>query len=419
MMMNEETSSLWEMALLQLNRAADVLHVEPGEREILSDCKRELAVNFPVRMRDDKIRVFTGYRVHHNTTRGPAKGGIRYGPDLTIEKIKALAMWMTWKCAVVNIPFGGAKGGVVCDPKELSINELEALTRRFTTEIEVLIGPESDILAPDINTSPQVMAWVMDTYSMHHGHTVTGVVTGKPVSIGGSLVRNEAPALGLKCVVEEAAELLKMPLEGARVAVQGFGKNGSNIAMLLHDIGARVIAVSDSQGGIFNSKGLDPYAVQKHKVESGTVTNFKDGDRITNQELFEAECDILIPAALETQITSKIATGVKARIVAEAANGPTTPVADEILEDKGVFLIPDVLANTGGVIVSYFEWVQDLQSFFWDAEDIKRKMNTVVSNAFKHVIATAEKHRVDNRTAAQMIAIQRVNEAHELRGVYP
>jgi len=409
----------YEMAVEQFNKAADKLNLDDGMREILSKCKRELTVNFPVKMDDGSIKVFTGYRVHHNVNRGPAKGGIRYHPDVTLDEVKALAMWMTWKCAVVGIPFGGGKGGVVCDPKKMSQKELENLTRRYTTEISILLGPDRDIPAPDVNTNAQIMAWLMDTYSMHLGYTVPAVTTGKPIPLGGSEGRNEATAQGVVYMIQEAARHLGMKLEGAEVVIQGYGNAGSISAELLHDLGCKVIAVSDSKGGIYNPKGLDPRDVLRHKRETGSVINYRDADTITNKELLELPCDVLVPAALENQITGENAPRIKAKLIAEAANGPTTPEADEILYEKGVFIIPDILANAGGVTVSYFEWVQDLQAFFWTEEEIKERLARVMTRAFNAVVNMAQEYKVDNRTAATMLAVHRVAEATKLRGIYP
>ncbi len=415
----------WEMAVEQFNAAADKIKLSDNMREILGNCKRELTVNFPVKLSDGKVHVFTGHRVHHNVNRGPAKGGIRYHPDVTLDEVKALAMWMTWKCAMMGIPFGGGKGGVACDPKgersgrPMTSRELENLTRRYTTEIEILIGPDRDVPAPDVNTTPQIMAWIMDTYSMHKGHTISSVVTGKPVALGGSLVRNEATALGIRMVIEQAARHLDMSLEDARVVIQGYGNAGAFAASLMHEIGARVIAVSDSRGGVVNTDGLDPSAIERHKRETGSVMDLKGADNLTNAELLEVPCDILIPAALEDQITATNAPRIQTKIIAEAANGPTTPEADRILHDKGVFVIPDILANAGGVTVSYFEWVQDLQSFFWDEAEIKRKLLAIMSRAFEDVVDLSERNHVDNRTAALMLAISRVAEATQMRGIYP
>jgi len=413
----DEAVSPWEVALAQFNRAADHMGLDEGLRAILSQPKRELIVHFPVKMDDGSIRVFTGYRVHHNTARGPCKGGIRYSPRVTLDEVRALAMWMTWKCAVVKLPFGGAKGGVVCDPKQLSTGELERLTRRYTTEISILIGPDRDIPAPDLNTNPQVMAWIMDTYSMHQGHSVPAVVTGKPVEVGGSEGRREATGRGVMLVVREAAKLLGISLIGARVAVQGYGNVGSAAARLLAGQGCRIIAVSDVRGGAYDPNGLDLAELDEYVRANGTVFGF--ATPITNADLLELDCDILIPAAVENQITAANAHRVKARIVAEGANGPTTPEADRILNERGVFVIPDILANAGGVTVSYFEWVQDLQSFFWDEEDINAKLEKVMVRAFREVVTLARSERVDLRLAAHILAVSRVAQAIRLRSIYP
>ncbi len=411
--------NLWEMAVQQFNLAADQLKLDERLRVILGDCKRELTVNFPVKLGEGKAQVYTGYRVHHNVTRGPAKGGIRFHPGVNLDQVKAFAMEMTWKAAIVNIPFGGGAGGVVVDPAQLSRFALENLTRRYTTEIELLIGPDRDIPGTDIGANPQVMAWMMDTFSMHRGHTAMGVVTGKPVVVGGSEVREESTGLGICMVVEEAARHLGMPLRGATVVVQGYGNAGTYSASLLHDRGGKIIAISDSKGGILDTRGLDPIAVERHKREAGSVVGYEGTDYVTNDELLQLPCDILIPAALESQITTANAPELKARIIAEAANMPTTPEADEILFDKGVFVMPDIVANAAGVALAYFEWVQDLQSFFWDEEDIKRRLHSIVTLACNNVIETAKKHNVDNRTAAIMIAASRVAESTQLRGIYP
>src|SRR5947207_766956 len=409
----------WEVALEQFGIAADRLHLDPNMRRILSTTQRELTVHFPVRMADGVVQVFTGYRIQHNTTRGPGKGGIRYHPSVSLNEVKALAMWMTWKCAVVGIPYGGAKGGVVCDPKGMSAQQLETLTRRYTTEIELLIGPDRDIPAPDVNTNAQTMAWIMDTFSMHNGYTISGVVTGKPVAIGGSLGRNEATARGTVFTLLQASQVLGVPIEGARVAIQGFGNAGSIAATLLAQEGSTIVAVSDSSGGIANPKGLDPAKVNAWKREHGTVVGFPQSETISNAEVLEADCDVLVPAALENQITAHNASRVKARIVAEAANGPTTPEADEILDERGVFMIPDILCNAGGVTVSYFEWVQDMQSFFWTEERINESLKEIMDRAFGSVYEMSERQDVPMRTAAYMVAVNRVAEATTLRGLYP
>jgi glutamate dehydrogenase (NAD(P)+) len=411
--------SAWEIAVHQFNIAADKLGLDDGMRQVLGACKRELTVNFPVKMSGDVIRVFTGYRVHHNLARGPAKGGIRYHQDVTLDEVKALAMWMTWKCAVVGIPYGGGKGGVVVDPKGLKQRELENLTRRYATEISILLGPERDIPAPDVNTNAQTMAWIMDTISMHRGYTVPAVITGKPISLGGSLGRNEATARGVSFVVKRAAATHGMPLEGATVVVQGYGNAGSIAASLLAEFGCKIIGVSDSKGGIVNKKGLDPSAVQKHKDATKSVVDYPEADNISNKDLLELPCDILVPAALEKVITSENANQINAKIVAEAANGPTTPEADIILHDRGVFLIPDVLANAGGVTVSYFEWVQGIQAFFWSEVEINTRLERIMNESYDAVSALAKKHKVDMRTAAYMLGVGRVAEATRLRGIYP
>jgi glutamate dehydrogenase (NAD(P)+) len=409
----------WAVAQNQFDIAADALDLSPGLREVLRVPKRELTVNFPVKLDDGSIKVFTGYRIHHNAARGPTKGGIRYHPDTNLDEVRALAMWMTWKCAVVNIPYGGAKGGVVCDPKQMSLTELERLTRRYTTEIAILLGPDRDIPAPDVNTTPQVMAWIMDTFSMHHGYTIPAVVTGKPINIGGSLGRNAATARGTTIVIREAARQIGLNLTGARVVIQGYGNAGSIAAQLLHDLGALVVAVSDSRGGIYSPGGLDPTAVLRYKGETGSVVGFPEADHLNNAELLELPCDILIPAALESQITSANASRIRARIVAEAANGPTTPEADTILYDRGILVLPDILANAGGVTVSYFEWVQDLQDFFWTEREVNEKLERVMVASFENVRAIAEQRKVHMRTAAYLLAVQRVAEATLTRGIYP
>ncbi|HUY79860.1 MAG TPA: Glu/Leu/Phe/Val dehydrogenase [Ktedonobacterales bacterium] len=409
----------WEMAQAQFDAAADRLKLKDDLRGILREPKRELIVHFPVRMDNGSIRMFTGYRVQHNINRGPAKGGIRYDMQVSLDEVKALAMWMTWKCAVVNIPFGGAKGGVICNPKELSLAELERLTRRYATEISLFIGPHSDIPAPDVNTNPQIMAWIMDTYSMHAGYTVPSVVTGKPLAIGGSEGRMEATATGVAATIEMAAAEMKLPLTGARVAVQGFGNAGSIAARLLHEKGCRIVAISDTQGGISDENGIDPALALLHKQEHGTVVGYGGARKVSVAGILEVPCDILIPAATENQLTGDNAPKVQARLIAEAANGPTTPEADRIFFERGVRVIPDVLANAAGVTVSYFEWVQDLQSFFWTADEIADKLSHVMTRAYSEVAQLAESEHCDMRTAAYMLAIGRVATATQLRGLYP
>ena len=409
----------WHVAQQQFDIAADRLNLEPGLRRVLREPRRELTVHFPVKMDDGSVQVYTGYRVQHNLGRGPAKGGIRFHQDVSLDEVKALAMWMTWKCAVVGIPYGGGKGGVVIDPKKLSMKELEALTRRFTTEIEVLIGPERDIPAPDVNTNAQVMAWMMDTYSMHVGHTVPGVVTGKPISLGGSEGRNEATARGCVYTVVEAAKHLGMDLRTARVAVQGFGNAGSIAAHLIDHEGATVVAVSDSVGGIRNMDGLNVDRVIAWKQEHGTVQGFPGATDISNAEVLEVDCDILIPAALENQISSANAERIKAKVIAEAANGPTTPDADDILYSRGIFLIPDILCNAGGVTVSYFEWVQDLNRDHWSEEVVNGKLHEIMTRAFSETLAISERDQVHMRLAAYLLAVERVASATSMRGLYP
>jgi glutamate dehydrogenase (NAD(P)+) len=411
--------SAWQVAQRQFDLAADKLNLDPGLRRVLREPRRELTVHFPVKMDDGSVQVFTGYRVQHNLGRGPAKGGIRYHQDVTLDEIKALAMWMTWKCAVVAIPYGGGKGGVVVDPKKLSRRELESLTRRFATEIEVLIGPERDIPAPDVNTNAQTMAWIMDTYSMHVGHTVPGVVTGKPISLGGSEGRTEATARGTIYCIDEAAHHLGMDIDRCRVAIQGFGNAGSIAAALIGRLGASVIAVSDSTGGIHSPGGLDIGRVSSWKAEHGTVAGFPGARAITNRELLEIDCDILIPAALENVITASNADRIRASIIAEAANGPTTPDADEIINQRGIFMIPDILCNAGGVTVSYFEWVQDLNRDHWPEDTVNAKLKEIMVRAFDETHALAKREVVDMRMAAYLLAVERVASATALRGLYP
>jgi len=409
----------WQVAQRQFDLAAERLGLDEGMRRVLREPRRELTVHFPVHMDDGSVQVFTGYRVQHNLGRGPAKGGIRYHQDVSLDEVKALAMWMTWKCAVVGIPYGGGKGGVIVDPKKLSKKELEALTRRFFTEIEILVGPEKDIPAPDVNTNAQVMAWMMDTYSMHAGYTVPGVVTGKPISLGGSEGRNEATARGTVFCIIEAARHLGMELPKARVAIQGFGNAGSIAAQLIHEEKATVVAVSDSTGGIHNPTGLDVHRLIQWKQEHGTVQGFPGSKDISGTDVLEVDCDILIPAALENQITDRNAKNVKARLIAEAANGPTTPEADEIFWKAGKFMIPDILCNAGGVTVSYFEWVQDLNRDHWSERVVNDKLREIMVKAFQEVLAVARREQVYMRTAAYLLAVERVGNAMTMRGLYP
>jgi glutamate dehydrogenase (NAD(P)+) len=417
--MSQKGPSPYEIAVQQFDRAAEYLDLKAGIREMLRRPKRELTVNFPVKMDDGSVKVFTGHRVHHSVVLGPTKGGIRYHPDVTLDEVRALAMWMTWKCSVVGLPYGGAKGGVVCNPKEMSFNELENLTRRYASEISVMMSPEGDIPAPDVNTNPQIMAWIMDTYSMHRGYSTPAVVTGKPIEIGGSEGRNAATAQGTIYHIRRAAKHLGLAMEGATAVVQGYGNAGSFAAKFLHEDGVRVIGVSDSQGGIYNPKGLDPAAVSAHKQETGSVVSYRGADGVTNAELLELACDILVPAALEKQLTGENASRIQTKIVAEAANGPTEPEADEILNEQGVFVIPDILCNAGGVTVSYFEWVQDLQQFFWDEREVNQKLEEIMNKAFDQVLKVHLEKQVDMRLAAYIRAIDRVSKATMIRGIYP
>ena len=414
-----EEMNPYQIALRQLDHVAGILKLDDGLHAILQKPKRELTVNFPVQMEGSGTRMFTGYRVQHNTSRGPAKGGLRFHPETDLDEVRALAMWMTWKCAIVNIPFGGAKGGVVCDPKTLTLSELEDLTRRYTTEISIIIGPDSDIPAPDVGTNGQIMAWLMDTYSMHAGHTVPAVVTGKPVSIGGSEGRVDATGLGVVLVTEEAFKKRSWTMDGATIAIQGFGNVGSASARIFHKHGAKVIAVSDVSGGITNSRGLDIPALVTHVKLTGSVVGFPGTEPVSNEEILALECDVLVPAALQGQITGANAGEVRARMVVEGANGPTTPDADAILGSRGILLIPDVLANAGGVTVSYFEWVQDIQSFFWSESQVNARLARILRRAFAEVWAASETHRVDLRTAAYLVGVARVAEATLTRGIYP
>jgi glutamate dehydrogenase (NAD(P)+) len=417
--MSADKPNPWQIALEQFDNAVQYLDLKAGIADFLRYPKRELTVNFPVKMDDGSVRVFTGHRVHHNTVRGPTKGGIRYHQDVTLDEVRALAMWMSWKCSLVNIPYGGAKGGVVVNPFELSQSELENLTRRYTSEISLLIGPDSDIPAPDVGTNPQIMAWLMDTYSMHAGYTVTAVVTGKPVSIGGSLGRSDATGVGVMFCSRQAMKKLNMPIEGARVVVQGFGNVGSVSARAMHEQGAKIVAVSDVYGGIRNERGIDIPALLKHVREAGTVTTWPDAERIDNDTLLTTECEVLIPAALENQITKENAPQLRTKLIVEGANGPTTPDADKILREMGVTIIPDILANSGGVTVSYFEWVQGLQSFFWSEREIFERLERIMTGAFEDTWSMAERKKVDLRIAASILAISRVAEATLLRGIYP
>jgi glutamate dehydrogenase (NAD(P)+) len=410
----------YRTAVTQFNAVAERMHLDPSLAEVLRKPKRELTVNFPVQMDDGTVHVFTGYRIQHNEARGPVKGGIRYHPAVTLDEVRALAMWMTWKCAVVNLPFGGAKGGVAVDPKKLSLTELENLTRRYAAEISIIVGPERDIPAPDMGTDARVMAWFMDTYSMNMGHSVPGVVTGKPISIGGSQGRVEATGRGILYVAQEAMRSAGRTLEGAAVAVQGFGNVGSTAARLLIEAGAKLVAVSDVGGGVYNGAGLD-WSQLRPATERGTLLQaaVRGADRVTNQELLELPVDLLIPAAMENQITADNAARVRAGLIVEGANGPITPEADEVLAGNGIAVVPDILANAGGVVVSYFEWVQDLQSFFWEEDEVNIKLHRIMTRAFHEVQLVQRREQVSLRLAANMLGVGRVVEAVETRGIFP
>jgi glutamate dehydrogenase (NAD(P)+) len=389
-------------------------------RAMLKSPKRELTVNFPVRMDDGSYQVFTGYRVQYNMARGPSKGGIRYHPQVTIDEVRALAAWMTWKCAVVNLPYGGAKGGVICNPKKMSKGEIERLTRRYASEILPIIGPEMDIPAPDVYTDSQTMAWIMDTYSMQKGYSVPGVVTGKPISLGGSEGRGEATGRGCAYVIREAAAAAGVKVKGASVAVQGFGNAGSVAAKILeHEQGAKIVAASDSKGGVYKADGISVAALEQHKAKTGSVVGFPGTKAISNEELLQAKADILVPAALENQITKKVAEGIQAKIVAEAANGPTLPEADQVLFERKITVLPDILANAGGVTVSYFEWAQDIQGYFWGLNEVTTRLESVMVQSYQAVRKVAQERGVHNRTAAYVLAIQRVADAIRMRGIYP
>jgi glutamate dehydrogenase (NAD(P)+) len=409
----------FEIAREQLRRVAKTFEIDANLVAVLGNCKKSVEVSVPVGMDDGSTQVFQGYRVTHNIARGPSKGGIRYHPDVTLDEVKALAMWMTWKCALMGIPFGGAKGGVVCDPKRLSRVELERLTRRYTSEIINEIGPEKDIPAPDVGTDGSVMAWIFDTYSMNKGHSVLGVVTGKPLTIGGSLGREEATARGALYCIRDAVAKQDASLAGMRVAVQGFGNVGSYLAKFLHEEGAKVVAISDSTVGLYNPKGIDVPAAFAYKREQHTLVGMKDAEQITNDELLVLDVDVLAPCALEQVITERNADRVRASILCEGANGPVTPSADAILEDKGVLILPDVLANAGGVVVSYFEWVQGLQEYFWKEVEVNAKLNDIVSRAFEETWETSQRRNLPMRVAAYGLAVQRVAEATVTRGIYP
>jgi glutamate dehydrogenase (NAD(P)+) len=413
-----EHGPIFGAMLEEFEHAARILNLDSGIWKILTHPKRQITVSCPIQMDNGQIEVFTGYRVQYNITLGPAKGGIRYHPDVSLDEVTALAAWMTWKCAVAHIPFGGGKGGIICDPTRMSRRELEALTRRYVAEIIDAIGPEKDVPAPDVNTNDQIMAWVMDTYSMHVGHTETAVVTGKPIEMGGSLGRREATGRGVMIVTREAAKHLGFDIKGASVAIQGFGNVGSVSAELLAGAGARIVAVTDWKGGVHNSRGLDVAKLIAYTAEHKTVAGFPDADPLSNEDLWSLDVDVLIPAALENQITEHNAPQIRAKVLTEGANGPTTPDAHKILHDRGVFVIPDILANSGGVTTSYFEWVQDRYGYFWDLSEVNERLEKKMCEAFDSVLKTALKYSVDLRTAAYIVAISRVGTVTQLRGMY-
>jgi glutamate dehydrogenase (NAD(P)+) len=414
----EGGGSIFNAMLQEFDGAARLLGLDPGIWKILTNPKRQIIVSCPIQMDNGDIEVFTGYRVQYNITLGPAKGGIRYHPDVSLDEVTALAAWMTWKCAVAHVPFGGGKGGVVCDPTRMSPRELEALTRRYVAEIIDAIGPEKDVPAPDVNTNDQIMAWVMDTYSMHVGHTSTAVVTGKPIEMGGSLGRREATGRGVMIVTREAAKHLGVDIKGATVAVQGFGNVGSVSADLLAKIGAKVVAVTDWKGGVYNANGLDVSKMLEYAREKKTIDEFPGGEPIDNEQLFSLDVDVLVPAALENQITVDNADAIQAKIIAEGANGPTTPEAHKLLHERGVFVIPDILANAGGVTTSYFEWVQDRHGYFWEEAEVNKRLEAKMVEAFHDVLETSLKYKVDLRTAAYIVAINRVATVTRMRGMY-
>jgi glutamate dehydrogenase (NAD(P)+) len=409
----------FRIAQIQFDMAAEFLKLDPGLRQVLRVPRRVMEVAIPVKMDNGQIKVFSGFRVQHNTARGPAKGGLRYHPNTTLDEIKALASWMTWKNATVNIPYGGAKGGIICDPKRMSRGELERMTRRFTSEIFPIIGPERDIPAPDVYTDPQTMAWIMDTYSMLAGQATPGAVTGKPVSLGGSEARNDAAARGCVIVAEEACKIKRMSLRGSAVAIQGYGNVGATAARLFAEKKARIVAISDSRGGVHNPRGIDPLKALRYKERAGTVVGMPGAARMSNEDLLALKCDILVPAALENAITLHNAEQIKAKIIVEAANGPTTPHADEVLARKGIFVVPDILANAGGVTVSYFEWSQNLQGSSWQENDVNQKLDSIMRRAFNDVYLSMRRHHTHSRAAAYVLAIGRVADAMIVRGLFP
>jgi glutamate dehydrogenase (NAD(P)+) len=414
----DQETNPWVSAEARFDNAAEKLRLDDGVRKVLRTPTREITVNIPVMLDDGRLEVFTGYRVQHSLVRGPGKGGIRYAPDVTLDEVRALASWMTWKCAVVNIPFGGAKGGVICDPSMMSDGELERITRRYTAQIIDVIGPDLDVPAPDVNTNDRVMAWIMDTYSMHKRHATTAVVTGKPMELGGSRGRKEATGRGCMIVAQQALKQLGMTQQAARVVIQGFGNVGGMAAKLMAAAGFRIVAIVEYDGAVYNADGLDIAALTEFRQDTGSINDFPGGEAIDRKEAMFLECDILLPAATENVITSENADRLRCRILCEGANGPTTAIADEILADKKVFVIPDILANAGGVTVSYFEWVQDRQGFFWNEDLVNTRLEEIMVGSFESVTAYAAKHKVDNRTAAYMLALDRVATAMKLRGIY-
>jgi glutamate dehydrogenase (NAD(P)+) len=416
--LHENETNPWLSAEARFDKAANLLGIEDGMRKVLRSPSREITVNIPVQMDDGRIEVFTGYRVQHSIARGPAKGGIRFAPDVTLDEVRALAAWMTWKCAVVNIPFGGGKGGVICTPSILSMAELEKITRRYTAEILDFIGPERDVPAPDINTNEQTMAWIMDTYSMHMRHTTTAVVTGKPLNLGGSRGRPEATGRGCMIVTQQALRRFGLDASNARVVVQGFGNVGGMAAKLMSRAGFKIVCVIEYDGAVYNKHGLDVLALMKHREDTGSITGFSEGEDMDKDEAMFLECEVLLPAAKENVITSANADRLRCKILCEGANGPTTHVADSILQEKQVFVIPDILANAGGVTVSYFEWVQDRQGFFWNEQLVNGRLEEIMVNSFRDVVGYGDKHSVHNRIAAYMVALDRVQFAIKLRGIY-
>jgi len=418
-MANTKKTNSWEIALHQLDEVAEKINLEPWIHKKIRKPRRELVVSVPVRMDNGLVEVFTGYRVQHSTTLGPSKGGVRYFPDVDLDEVRALAMWMSWKCAIAGLPYGGAKGGIACDPEKMSQGEIERLTRRYTSEIISMIGPEKDIPAPDVNTNPQVMAWMMDTYSVNRGYSVPAVVTGKPLVLGGSLGRSEATGRGVSFCVLNALKHLHLNPEGVEVVIQGYGNVGSAAGVILHKQGVKIIGIGDIKGAIYNHRGLDAQKVLEHREKTGFIVGYKEAEPITNEELLQLKCDVLIPAAMENQIREDNASKIEAKLIVEGANGPTTPEADKILEDRSIFIVPDILANSGGVIVSYFEWVQGMERYFWTEDEVNSKLKKIMDRNFYNVLDLSTKEKVSMRMAALMLAVKRIAEATKLRGLYP